>query len=64
MVPNNNFGARQETRRESGGLIPGSLPLDGNKNLHFDNEQDNHTSSKNNEESGYNLDLDMPTILC
>ena len=30
--------------------------------IHFDNEQDIHMSSINYEESGYGLDLDVPTI--
>ena len=30
--------------------------------LYFDNEQAIHMSSKNHEESGYGLDLDLPTI--
>ena len=33
------------------------------KNLHLDNKYDVHMSSKNYEESGYGLDLDLLTIL-
>ena len=31
--------------------------------FHFDNKQDVHMDLKNDEESGYNLDLDLLTIL-
>jgi hypothetical protein len=32
------------------------------KNFHFDSEQDIHTSSKDYDESGYGLNLDLLTI--
>ena len=38
-------------------------PFNAHENLHFDNEQDIHTSSEMYEESGYGLNLDMLTIL-
>lgn len=38
-------------------------PLREHETLHFDNESDVHTSPKNYEESGYDLDLDLQTIL-
>ena len=37
-------------------------PYNEYKNLHFDNEQDTHTSSEIYEEIGYSLDLDLLTI--
>ena len=36
--------------------------LDGHKNLHFDNEQDIHMSSKNDEANGYVHSLEMLII--
>lgn len=36
--------------------------FNGNENLHFDNEYDNHTSSETYEESGYALNLELLTI--
>ena len=33
------------------------------ENLHFDNEEDVHMSSKNTKESGYGLNLHLLTIL-
>jgi hypothetical protein len=38
-------------------------PFNENINLHFDDEQDTHTISKKYEESGYNLNLNLLTIL-
>ena len=37
-------------------------PFNEHKNLHFDNEEDIHVSSKNYEESGYSLNLDLLAI--
>ena len=37
-------------------------PSNEHENLHFDMKQDIHTSSKNYEESGYGLSLDLLTI--
>ena len=36
-------------------------PSNDHKNIHFDNEQDTHTRSEHEEESGYALDLDFPS---
>ena len=38
-------------------------PFNEHENLQSDNEEDIHMSSKNYEESGYGLDVDMLTIL-
>ena len=37
-------------------------PLNEHKNRDFANKQDIHTSSKNDEESGFGLDLELLTI--
>ena len=37
-------------------------PYNENANLHFEIEQDIHTSTKNYEEIDFNLDLDLLTI--
>ena len=37
-------------------------PFDEYENLHFDNEYDIHMSSKNYEDSGYDLNLDFLTM--
>ena len=49
---------------EGGGKSKPIWPLNEHMSLHCDNAQDIHTSSKNYEESGDDLDLDLPTTLC
>ena len=39
-------------------------PSNGHENLHFDNQEDIYMSSKNYEESSYNLDLHLLAIWC
>ena len=59
MLKYENY-SKPNSWRDWGGGEP-KWPLNEHENIYFDNERDNHMSSRNYEDSGYGLNLDLLT---